>query len=322
MAVDDMDFEGEENVMPVGRQVITENIRVGHDDDDAYEFDIVDDTPEDDRGRQAMDDDDDDDDGDEVGQYSKRVQKRINKMTHRLNDERREKERLAREHAEAIKIAKSFYSRVQELENTLSWGADKLTEEAKSRLDYQHQIAQDKYRRAFESGDTDGVLEAQSELSQLAIERSRLDTQYKQPANQAPTRQPENNPVYSQVEPPQPQRPVDYKAQTWASQNPWFGKDDEMTSFAYGVHERLVRAGVDPTSDEYYEKVNRRMREVFPQNFSDTRPKKTGPVASVDRTTASKKATVTRSEAAIIKQLGITPEAYIAEKRKQERQHG
>lgn len=321
MANDDFEFDGDDNVMPVGRQVITENVPV-YEDDDAAEFDIIDDTPEEDRNRRPLEaDDDDDDDSDEVGQYSKRVQKRINKITHRLNDERREKERLAREHAEALKIAQNFYARVQELENTITWGADKLTEESKARLEYQQKIAQDKYRQAFESGDTDKVIEAQTELNRVAVERDRLEQQYRVPPQQS--RQPENNPVYNQPEPVQPQRPVDYKAQAWAAQNPWFGKDDEMTSFAYGVHEKLVRSGIDPTSDEYYDKVNRRMREVFPQNFSDTRPKKAATVAPVNRSTASKRLTVTQSEAAIIKQLGITPDAYLAEKRKQqERTHG
>jgi hypothetical protein len=321
---DDLDFSNDEEVHVVGRKVLSENTRLAPEaEEDEYE--VVDDTPEEDQGRPPLAlDEDDPEQEEELESYSKRVKKRIDRLTHKMNDERREKERLAREHAEAVKIAQMFYNRAQELENTVTWGAGRLNEESTSRLDYQQQIAQDKYRKAFEAGDTDGVIEAQNELNKLAIERSQIG-QWTPPAPQVPQAplQQENIPVYNQPTPVQPQQPParDYKAESWASQNPWFGKDEEMTAFAYGVHERLVKSGVDPTSDEYYGKVDARMREMFPQNFNH-RNKKVSTVASVGRTTAPKKTAVTKSEDALIKRLGIKPEAYLAEKRKLEQRNG
>jgi hypothetical protein len=321
---DDLDFSNDEEVHVVGRKVLSENTRVAPEPEED-EYEVVDDTPEEDQGRPALAlDEDDPEQEEELESYSKRVKKRIDRLTHKMNDERREKERLAREHAEAVKIAQMFYNRAQELENTVTWGAGRLNEESTSRLDYQQQIAQDKYRKAFEAGDTDGVIEAQNELNKLAIERSQIG-QWTPPVPQAPKAplQQENIPVYNQTAPVQPQQPParDYKAESWASQNPWFGKDEEMTAFAYGVHERLVKSGVDPTSDEYYGKVDARMREMFPQNFNQ-RTKKVSAVASVGRTTAPKKTAVTKSEDALIKRLGIKPEAYLAEKRKLEQRNG
>lgn len=320
---DDVDFSNDEEVHVVGRKVLSENTRVAAEPEEE-EYEVVDDTPEEDRGRAPLAlDEDDPEQEEELESYSKRVKKRIDKLTHKINDERREKERLAREHAEAVKIAQMFYNRAQELEQTVTWGSGRLTEEATSRLDYQQQIAQDKYRKAFEAGDTDGVIEAQNELNKLAIERSQIGQWTPPaPAPQAPLQQ-NNNAVYNQPEPVQPQQPParDYKAEAWASQNPWFGKDEEMTAFAYGVHERLVKSGVDPTSDEYYGKVDARMRQMFPQNFNQ-RPKRTTTVASVGRTTAPKNDAVSKSEDALIKRLGINKQAYLAEKRKLEQRNG
>jgi len=277
-------------------------------DSEELEIEIVDDTPEEDQGRTKLAEDAEQEE--EMDNYSEKVQKRINQINHKYHDERREKERLAREHAEAIRIAQSFQSRVQELEQTLSWGHQEYTKEAEGRLNYQQQLAQDKYRKAFETGDTDGVLEAQNELYELAFQKQRLSTMtppIPEPQQDYSLQQ-EDNAVYSNPQ-PVPQAPArDYKAEDWASRNPWFGKDEEMTAFAYGLHEKLVKSGVDPTSDEYYQKVDSRLREIFPKNFE--RPKKSSPVASVGRTSAPKKVTLSASEVAIAKRLGLTPELY------------
>ena len=277
-------------------------------ENEELEVEIVDDTPEEDRGRARLAEDVEQEE--ELDNYSEKVQKRINQINHKYHDERREKERLAREHAEAVRIAQTFQSRVQELEQTLSWGHQEYTKEAEGRLNYQHQLAQDKYRRAFETGDTEGVLEAQNELYELAFQKQRLSTMappIPEPQQDYPLQQ-ENNAVYNTPQ-PVPQAPArDYKAEDWASRNPWFGKDEEMTAFAYGLHEKLVKSGVDPTSDEYYHKVDSRLREIFPKNFE--RPKKSSPVASVGRTTAPKKVALTASEVAIARRLGLTPELY------------
>lgn len=277
------------------------------------EVEIVDDTPEEDRGRKPLQAEEDLQQEEELDNYSENVQKRINKLTHRVNDERREKERLAREHAEAVRIAQAIYEENERLKNTLNWGQQEYTKVAAGQLEYQQQLAQDKFRKAFEAGDTEGVLEAQNELTALAAQKHNLQTfgppmpPTPEPVQQQPL-QTQNTPVYNTTNTAPEPAPRDYKAEDWAARNPWFGKDKEMTAFAYGLHEKLVESGIDPTSDEYYQKVDNRLREVFPDNFQ--RPRKTSNVASVGRTTAPKKLTLTSSEAAIAKRLGVTPELY------------
>lgn len=283
---------------------------------DDIEIEIVDDTPEEDQGRVKLKEDDDDNE-EEIESYSKGVQKRINQIQHKYHDERRAKEALERQNAEAIRIAQTILQENEQLKSTLTWGHQEYTKEAASRLDYAHKIAQDKYRNAFETGDTDGVLEAQDELTELANQKRQLATLV--PPIPQKTLQQQNNDVYipQQSVPEAPLR--DYKAEDWAGKNPWFGKDEEMTAFAYGLHEKLVKSGVDPTSDEYYQKVDSRIREVFPKNFDR---KKSSPVASVGRTTAPRKVTLNNSEIAIAKRLGITPELYAKYKVKEQHLNG
>jgi hypothetical protein len=110
---------------------------------------------------------------------------------------------------------------------------------------------------------------------------------------------------------------VDTKAESWRQENTWFGTDDEMTSFALGLHQKLVKSGVDPQSDEYYAKINSRMRQVFPENFSeaeepeDTKPvRKSNVVAPATRSVAPKKITLTHTQVALAKRLGLPLEVY------------
>lgn len=314
---DDFEFDGDEEVTPIGRK------KAADDADDGFDIEIVDDTPEEDQGRKPLEADEDHEE--EIESYSKRVQKRLDKLTHRVNDERREKERLAREHAEALRLAQLIVDENEHLKRTLNWGQQEYTREATGRLDYAQKIAQDKYRKAFESGDTDGVLEAQDELNALVLERHKLANMQVQTSAPRPpaqnTLQRANSEVYSNTNTAQPTQPRDYKAEEWASRNPWFGKDEEMTAFAYGLHEKLVKSGVDPTSDEYYDKVDSRLREVFPQNFK--RSKKTSTVASAGRTSAGKRTvTLTKSQIAIAQRLGITKEQYAKHVAKLEQRNG
>jgi hypothetical protein len=293
-----------------------ENDSTDFDDDDAIEVEIVDDTPEEDRDRPKLEADDDDSE-DEIESYSKKVQKRINQIQHKYHDAKREKEVLERQNAEAIRIAQSILQENEQLKSTLNWGHQEYTKEATSRLDFAHKAAQAKYRQAFEIGDTDGVLEAQDELYELSNQKRQLATLV--PPVPQKTLQQQNNDVYIPQQSVPEAPPQDYKAIDWAGRNPWFGKDEEMTAFAYGLHEKLVKSGVDPTSDEYYHKVDSRIREIFPKNFDR---KKSSPVASVGRTTAPRKVALNNSEIAIAKRLGITPELYAKYKIKEQNLNG
>lgn len=287
--------------------------------DAGIEVEIVDDTPEEDRGRTPLETDEDTDQEAELNAVTKAsdAKRRINQLTHKYHDERREKERLAREHAEAIRIAQTFKGRIDELEQTLNWGHQEWSKEGTGRIETAQKLAQDKYRRAFESGDTDGVIEAQAELIELANQKARYENTAPPVSQPLPNAlQTPAQPVYNNenVAPQQP-APRDYRAEDWASRNTWFGKDAKMTAYAYGVHEDLVQnQGFDPTSDEYYQAIDSEIRQRFPEKFN--RQKTSSPVAPVARSTAPKTVRLTSSEAAIAKKLGLTPEQYAREKTK------
>jgi len=275
------------------------------------EIEVVDDTPEEDRGRAPLKAEAESDHEDEIENYSEKVKKRINQLNHRIHDERRAKEALARQNEEALRLAQTVYQENERLKQTLSWGQQEYTREAEAKIDYAQKLAEDKYRRAYETGDTDGVLEAQRELNQAAIQKAQLQQQVAAAVQQNSLQSP-NVPVYSAPEQQYREQPVqqprDHRAEDWASRNPWFGKDEEMTSFAYGLHQKLVNNGYDPTSDEYYQKIDSRIREVFPQNFKQSR--KSSTVAPASRSTGSRKVTLTASQVAIAKRLGVPLEAY------------
>ena len=127
-----------------------------------------------------------------------------------------------------------------------------------------------------------------------------------------PSLQEPETPVEVETEQPAPAVQVDSRAADWQKANTWFGSDDEMTSLALGLHNKLVKQGVSPQSDEYYETINSRMRQVFPENFEDAEPKrkKTQVVAPATRSQAARKVTLTRTQVQIAKKLGLTPEQY------------
>jgi len=274
------------------------------------EVEIVDDTPEEDKGREPLKAEKDEQE-DELENYSEKVQKRINQLNHRYHDERRAKEVLVRQNEEAIRLARTVYEENERLKQTLSWGQQEYAREAEAKIDYAQKLAEDKYRKAYETGDTDGVLEAQRELNDSAIQKAQLQNQIATAVQQTSLQQ-QNNQVYSAPEQQYYEQPTpaprDSRAEDWASRNPWFGKDEEMTSFAYGLHQKLVNNGIDPTSEEYYQKIDSRMREVFPQNFQKSR--KSSAVAPASRSTGSKKVTLTASQVAIAKRLGVPLETY------------
>ena len=179
-------------------------------------------------------------------------------------------------------------------------------------------MAKRQYRQAYESGEPDAVLEAQTMLNAAQIRMERVNgLKPKETAEQQTALQPEQNTVQSQQLAPEPQR--DVKAESWRDENPWFGSDDEMTAFALGLHNKLTKEGADPRSDEYYEKINSRMRQVFPDQFDDgiedepevtPKQKPSNVVAPATRSTAPKKIRLTPSQIAIAKKLGVPLETY------------
>ena len=128
-----------------------------------------------------------------------------------------------------------------------------------------------------------------------------------------PTLQEEETPVKVESEEQSAPVPVDERANEWAASNTWFGQDDEMTSLALGLHTKLVKEGVSPQSDDYYEKINSRMRQVFPEQFENIggeSKRRSNVVAPATRSTAPKKIRLTQTQVTLSKRLGITPEQY------------
>lgn len=282
---------------------------------DDVEIEVVDDTPEPDRDRAPLKagPQEDEKQEEELDKYSESVQKRMNQLTHRYHDERRAREAIERQNQEAIQLAQAVLAENERLQRAYQEGSQDYLKQVQYKIEYAQKLADDKFRKAYEAGDTEGLLEAQKLRDEIALERSRLEN-----FNVAPPSAPlqsQQQPVYNQptVEPQRPQAPQrDTRAEEWAAKNPWFGADEEMTSLAYGLHSKLVKSGIDPTSDEYYATIDKRMRDVFPDYFGKPKekPKGSSPVAPAGRTTAGKKMTLTATQVALAKKLGVSLESY------------
>jgi len=274
-------------------------------DDDDFEVEVVDDTPKADRGRKASEPPTDVTD-EELEDYSDKVRKRIQHFSKGYHDERRAKEEALRERQELERVTQQLMEENKKLKGNVNKNQTALLEQAKKNAAIETEGAKRAYKEAYESGDSDAVLEAQEKLTNAKIKSDRL-ANFKLPALQET-----ETSVQTQVEQIAPAVQVDERAANWQKNNSWFGSDDEMTSLALGLHNKLVKQGVSPQSDEYYETIDSRMRQVFPDNFEDAEPKrkKAQVVAPATRSTAPKKVTLTRTQVQIAKRLGLTPEQY------------
>ena len=280
-------------------------------DDVEFEIEVVDDTPPQDKGRKPLEEPVNEVTDDELSKYDEGVQKRIKKLSHGYHDERRAKEAALREREEALKFAQQIIEENKRLQKNLGTNETLLVGSVKQAVELELDKARKKYKEAYDAGDADQIVAAQEELTAAKLKLDRV-------SNFKPTPLQEREvPVNMQPQlAPAPQ--VDSKALAWQRQNQWFGRDEEMTSFALGLHEKLVKNGVDPTSDDYYERLNGRLRQVFPENFSDgvekqeEKPKRTSSnvVAPASRNVAPKKITLTQTQVALAKKLRIPLEAY------------
>ena len=281
------------------------------------ELEIIDDTPEPDRGRKPADEPPKEFSDDELETYNESVKKRIKHFTKGYHDERRAKEAAYREREEALKLAQSVVEENKKLKGSLNQGQTALLEQAKKVVDNEIQTAKNKYKAAYETGDAEALAEAQSELTAVTIKAERLH-------NFKPTPlQEEKNEVQTQVTQP---AQLDRKAEAWKDKNPWFGQNRRMTSYALAIHEELTQdERLNPSSEEYYRRIDSEMRTRFPDAFdSDTEvdaspPPKKSIVAPASRSTASKKIVLTQSQVNIAKRLGVSLEDYarqVAKERK------
>ena len=284
------------------------------------EIEVEDDTPPEDRGKRPAPPQDLKDG--ELSEYGEKVRERLKTLSKTYHDERRAKEAVQREREALEQYAKKLVEENQQLKDQSSQSHNALIESAKKQVESELAVAQQKYRQAYESGETDAIIEAQQALNTAQIRADKVSglKPKRVTTTEADTAlQPEQNNVQSQelTAPPQPQ--VDQKAEAWRDENPWFGSDDEMTAFALGLHTKLTKEGVDPRSDEYYEKINSRVRQVFPDQFDegiDVEPeeapksKPSNVVAPVTRSTSPKKIKLSQSQIAIARRLGVPLEIY------------
>lgn len=283
------------------------------DSDDDLDIEIVDDTPPADRGRKPSEPPPEVTD-DELEEYSEKVRKRIQHFSKGYHDERRAKEAALREREELERLAQKLVDENNKLKGTVSKNQSVLLEQAKKQVAAELEQAKRAYKDAYESGNADALLEAQDKLTTAKLRSERVEN-FKVPALQEG-----QNEVQTQVQDniaPEPIKP-DEKAVQWADANPWFGSDDEMTSFALGLHKKLVSNGVDPKSNEYYQSIDARMRQVFPDQF-DEEPQQevqrkskqsSNVVAPATRSTAPKKVKLTQTQVQIAKRLGVPLEEY------------
>ena len=298
------------------------------DDFQDIELEIQDDTPEEDRGREPLPKELVEElEADELEDYSEKVKNRLKQMKKVWHDERRAKEAADRERQEAITFAQRILEENKKLKNSLSVGQKTLVSTAMSAAEMELSQARRQYKEAYDSGDSDQILEAQEKLSEVTSKLNDLK-RYK------PALQEEETDVNIEAQQAPVARP-EPKALSWQERNTWFGQDPEMTSAALGLHQKLVDSGMDPRSDEYYQRIDSTMRRRFPEYFGNeettngggkpvtrTETKPATVVAPASRSTSSKKVTLKPSEVNLAKKLGLTPQQYAMEKQRLENLNG
>jgi hypothetical protein len=306
------------------------------DDNDDFSFEIEDetvekpeimvedDTPEEDRGRTPMPKELVEElEADELEEYSEKVKTRLKQMKKVWHDERREKEREAREKAEALTAAQRLLEENRKLKATMSEGEQSLIGSYTQNAEFEVAAAKREFKEAYESGDADKLADAQEKLNTASYKLQQIK-------NYRPTLQQEETEV--EIPQQQVQQPrLDTKTIAWQERNTWYGTDAEMTASALGLHQKLVteRGPQYAGTDEYWSAIDKTMRRRFPEYFGDEvdtgeakpsvrEPKAAPVVAPASRTRSPKKIVLKQSQLAIAKKLGLTPEQYARELMKME----
>jgi hypothetical protein len=289
-----------------------------------FQVQVEDDTPPEDRGRKPLPKEVVDElEKDDLEEYSEKVKKRLSQMKKVWHDERREKERAFREKEEALRFAQLREQEIRQLKHRLGNGEKAYLQEVTKAATNDLATAKERLKQAYEAGDAEKITDAQEALTEAKFK-------IKQYENFRPSLQEEDTGVQQTQQyqvPPAPQPAVDPKAEAWKEKNPWFGTDEEMTALALGLHEKLVRSGIDPRSDDYYDRVNTTMRKRFPEAFEDAeeertqtkeaeKPARTKPanvVAPVTRSSGPRQIRLTPTQVALAKKLGLSNEQYARE---------
>lgn len=282
--------------------------------DDEFDIEIVDDTPPGDRNRgEPLDTPPEEVTEEELDKYTDvKLKERLSKLGRGYHDERRAKEAAFREKDEALRLAQSIVDENRKLKGTLNTSQEALLEQAKRNLSAEVEEAKREYKNAYEAGDSDALVAAQDKLTSVKIKSERVNNFKPAPL--------QDNKSDVQTQQIAQANAVDPRASDWQARNSWFGKDREMTGYALALHEKLVvEDGVDPKSDEYYRKLNGRIRQVFPERFASEdyadaqtsqRSPKANVVAPATRSTAPRKIVLNATQVQLAKRLGVPLELY------------
>ena len=303
-----------------------DDVKVTTEDDQTDEqiiVDVEDNTPAEDRNKPPMEEKVKEDlYNDELEDYSTKVKKKLIQMKRLAHEERRDKENALREQQEAVSFAQKVMEENKRLKTNLDNSEKNVLATVQRAVQMELEAAKKDYREAYDSGDTDKVMDAQERLTQATLKADKVK-------NFKPTPLQEEKPVVQTAPEPTPQYRPDPSAQAWQQQNPWFGEDEEMTSLALGLHEKLRREGVQVSSQEYYRKIDATIRRRFPEKFEEEaeqneRPvaRKSSVVAPATRTTSPKRVRLNPSELSLAKKLNLTPEQYAKAKIEMEASNG
>jgi len=246
----------------------------------------------------------------ELEEYSDSVKRRISKLTNRFREEERQRQA-------AVEYAESVKKQNEELKSRLNKLDESYVGEFGNRVESDVIAAKEAYRKAYEDGDSDAMFDAQQKISQLALEQARYAEAKRRNEERVAAPQEEQQAPQQPVQQQAPAKP-DVKAEDWASKNEWFGQDQTMTYAAFGVHRQLIEdEGFDPTSDEYYTELDKRIRTEFPHKFQEAK-RDSGPRVASAESTASKSSSpkgrrtvkLTPSQIAIAKRLNVPLEEY------------
>ena len=245
-------------------------------------------------------------------EYSKGVQKRIDKLTAKLREaERREKA--------ATEFAQNVQTENQTLKTKTEESDNNYVIAEANRITAETEKAKNDLRAANETDDIDKQTDAQQRLAVLAGEAQRMQALNKEREKATKEKEievPSETKLETSTQQPDQYPDPDPKAQDWAEDNKWFGKDRAMTMTSFAIHQDLVEEGFDPTADEYYTEIDKRIRNEFPHKFDEDSGTKTRSVQTVAsakrsaRTGRSKSVKLTPSQVAIAKKLGVPLEEY------------
>ena len=241
-----------------------------------------------------------------LADYSDKVQKRIKKLTFQIREsERREKA--------ALEYAKGIKSKYDTIEKKFEETDSNYLKEYDSRIDAEREKVKNALKQALEANDVEKITDAQDALSKLSVEKEKVSLAQAEKKVRQEEKTTEDTSSQQQTPPP-----ISQKAQKWAEDNEWFGSDRVMTGAAMSIHEDLLGQGIDAESQEYYNQINKRMKEYFPQKFAQESTEDSKPtrepvqnVGSVSRRSGGRKSVkLTKSQVVIAKKLGVPLEEY------------